>query len=79
LVFQGWSGVFAPVGTPPALMGRADTLINQVMRSDRGTEALAKFGAEAAPHTPEEFAAIVRPDFDRYGAIRRATGFVAED
>jgi tripartite-type tricarboxylate transporter receptor subunit TctC len=49
------------------------------MRSDRGTEALAIFGAGAAPHTPEEFAAIVRADFDRYGAIMRATGFVAED
>jgi hypothetical protein len=69
--FQDWSGVFAPVGTPPALIGRADTLINQVIRSDRGTEALAKFGAEADPHTPEEFAAIIRADFDRYGAIVR--------
>jgi tripartite-type tricarboxylate transporter receptor subunit TctC len=49
------------------------------MRSDLDTEALAIFGAGAAPHTPEEFAAIVRADFDRYGAIMRATGFVAED
>ena len=79
VVFQDWSGVFAPSGTPPALIARANTLINQVMRSARGTEALAKFGAEADPVTPEEFAAIVRADFDRYGAIVRSTGFVAEE
>jgi tripartite-type tricarboxylate transporter receptor subunit TctC len=28
LVFQDWSGAFAPVGTPPPLIGRAGTLVS---------------------------------------------------
>ncbi|MFT8247302.1 tripartite tricarboxylate transporter substrate-binding protein [Roseomonas sp. BN140053] len=79
VVFQDWSGVFMPAGAPPELVRRANTLINGVMSSPQGVEAAAKFGAEIEPGTPEDFAAAVRFDYERYGAIVRSTGFVAED
>lgn len=79
IVFQDWSGVFAPAGTPPALIQRANAIINDLMRSERGVEALARFGAEPDPQDPDAFATAVRADWERYRDIVRSSGFVGED
>lgn len=79
VVFQDWAGVLAPAGTPAAHVQRANALINELIRSPQGVEAFARQGAETEPRTPEEFAATLRADWQRYGDIVRSTGFVAED
>ncbi len=79
VVFQDWSGFLAPAKTPPELVARANAAISAVVSSEKGADALFKFGTEADVQTPEQFAATVKSSFERYRAIVQSTGFKAED
>ncbi len=79
VVFQDWSGFLAPAKTPPALVAQANAAITKLVRSEKGTEALAKLGTEADTQTPQEFASTVKAGWERYRAVVQATGFTAED
>jgi tripartite-type tricarboxylate transporter receptor subunit TctC len=78
VVFQDWSGVLAPAGMPAPLAARANAAVNEMLRTPQIIETLARIGWETEPRSQPEFAAAVREDWERYGAIVRSTGFVAE-
>ena len=42
-------------------------------------EGLAKNGLQPVHQSPEEFARMLRQDYEKWGAIAKATGFTAED
>ncbi len=79
VVFQDWSGVLAPAGTPAPLLQRVHALVSDLLRSAAGAAAFARLGAEPEPTTMAAFDAGYRRDFARYADVVRATGFVAED
>jgi tripartite-type tricarboxylate transporter receptor subunit TctC len=79
VVFQDWSGFLAPARTPAELVNRANAIISEYVRSDKGTEALAKLGTEADAQGVSEFTATVKTSWERYRDIVRSTGFTAED
>ena len=79
VVFQDWSGFLAPAKTPPELVARAGAAISQIIASDKGQEALARFGTDPDVQTPEQFAVTVKNSFERYRGIVQSTGFTAED
>lgn len=79
VVFQDWSGFLAPANTPPELVARANAAISAYVRSENGTETLAKLGTEADAQSVPEFAATVKANWERYRAIVQSTGFAAED
>ena len=78
VVFQDWSGLFAPAQTPAALVMLANSVVGELFRSRQGIDALAKLGAEPEVETPDEFAATVKASWQRYGAIVKASGFKVE-
>ena len=47
-----WFGVFAPAGTPPAVVERLNREFTAALRSPEMRERLARMGAEPAPMTP---------------------------
>jgi tripartite-type tricarboxylate transporter receptor subunit TctC len=65
-------GFYAPAGTPPAVVARLNTEINKVLRTPAFVERMNAIGGEAAPMTPEEFAAKARVDSERFGALIKA-------
>jgi tripartite-type tricarboxylate transporter receptor subunit TctC len=69
-----WYGVFAPAGTPPAIVERLNAEFTKVINASDFKAWLLSQGAEAATTTPEEFAAFVRSEIAQYGPIVRKSG-----
>jgi tripartite-type tricarboxylate transporter receptor subunit TctC len=79
VVVESWLGFFAPGRTPPATVARINAAINAALASEDLVQALAKFAVAPYATSPEEFAAIIRRDIDKWGPVVRASGFTAED
>jgi len=54
-----WIGMFAPAGTPPAVLERLNREVQRILRTADAQQKLAAFGADAAPMTTEAFDALV--------------------
>jgi len=70
-----WYGLFAPAGTPPAIVARlhADTV--KAMQTPDTRAKLEGIGADGSvSRSPEEFAALVRADTARYARIVKEIG-----
>jgi tripartite-type tricarboxylate transporter receptor subunit TctC len=70
-----WYGLFAPAGTPPAIVNRlhADTV--KAMQTPDTKAKLDGIGADGTvSRSPEEFAAQVRADTARYSKIVKDIG-----
>jgi len=66
-----WLGLFAPAGTPPAIIARLNAEVNKVLAMPDIREKISAGGATAAGGTTEEFAAFVRSDYAKWGKIAR--------
>ena len=64
-----WLGLFAPVGTPPAIIARLNAEVNRVLQMPEVREKIATGGAQAVGGTPDAFAAFVRTDYAKWGKI----------
>ncbi len=69
-----WYGVVAPAGTPPEIVRKLNVEIVKMLVSDDMREKLRVQGAEAAPDTPEEFAAFIRAEWNKYAKIVKDSG-----
>ena len=69
-----WAGIFAPVGTPRAIVERVAADIKLVLAdSDLRTRMLENFGWALKGSTPGEFAEVVRSDYEYWGDAIRAS------
>ena len=65
-----WLGVFAPVGTPEPVMRRIREAVHGALRRPDVAEKLNVTGSlEPLILDPPAFAALIRRDYDRYGAL----------
>ena len=64
-------GFYAPAGTPAAVISRLNTEINRILASPGVRERIAGLGGEAAPLSPQQFAAKATEDSRRFGALIR--------
>jgi tripartite-type tricarboxylate transporter receptor subunit TctC len=72
------SGVYAPAGTPRAIVTRLNKEIGRVMQSPEAKAHLDAMAAEAVPPmTSEAFAAHQQRARDRFGAVVREAGIRA--
>jgi len=71
-------GIFAPARLAPEILRLLNAAIGEVVTSPKMVEQLAKYGAEPTFKTPEEFASMIRADFERWGPVVRASGFLAD-
>ena len=70
-----WLGLCAPRGTPEAVITRLRSEVNHALALPETREIFAKSGAlEPYISTPEEFAALIRADYEKYGKVVRAVG-----
>ena len=68
-----WTGIFAPAGTPRAIVDRLNAEIGQIVQSPEVRERLAAQNLEAfPPMTQSEFAAYMKTEFDRWRQVARA-------
>jgi tripartite-type tricarboxylate transporter receptor subunit TctC len=69
---QAWTGVFAPAGTPKAIVDRLNAEITQIVQSPEIKDRLLAQNLEAfPPMTQSEFAAYMKTEFDRWRKVAR--------
>jgi tripartite-type tricarboxylate transporter receptor subunit TctC len=73
-----WQGLLAPRGIPPDALARISTETRKAMQSPEVKELLGKQGFEVVGSSPEEFAAFIRAESAKWGAVVKATGAKAE-
>lgn len=79
VVVETWLGVFAPAKTPPEAVAALNAAIGEAVSSPAMIERLARIGSDTKFQSPDQFAATVRADLERWGPVVKASGFVAEE
>jgi len=67
-------GLFAPAGTPPAIIVRLNTVVAQFLARADIQERFAAAGMDAAASTPGQLSASVQTEVARIGKVIRAAG-----
>jgi tripartite-type tricarboxylate transporter receptor subunit TctC len=73
-----WQGLLCPAGTPPDTIERISRETQKAMHAADLRELLGKQGFEVIGSTPQEFAAFIRAESAKWGAVVKATGAKAE-
>ena len=73
-----WLALFAPAGTPEAVIARLNKETVAALDAPDAREALDKAGAEPITSTPAELAAMVRDGVGKYAAVVKAAGVKPE-
>jgi tripartite-type tricarboxylate transporter receptor subunit TctC len=66
-----WFGVWAPTGTPPAVVKKINADINQSMQDPEVKSAYEAKGIRATPMSPTEFSKFVRDEMAKYQKIAK--------
>jgi tripartite-type tricarboxylate transporter receptor subunit TctC len=74
----GWNGIFVPAGTPQAIIDRLQVEIAKVLRSKEVQDDAAVLGTIAGGERPQEFAAFVRGEVQKWGKVIKDAGIKAE-
>jgi tripartite-type tricarboxylate transporter receptor subunit TctC len=69
----GWSGIFVSAATPKPIIERLGVEIAAAIRQPDVNARIAEF-FEPVGSTPQEFAAVVRRDYERWGKIFKTIG-----
>jgi tripartite-type tricarboxylate transporter receptor subunit TctC len=69
-----WYGLFAPRGTPLAIVARLNKAINEIIAEESVRERLTKVGVIAAGSTSEAFGRHMASEFARWDVVREAAG-----
>jgi tripartite-type tricarboxylate transporter receptor subunit TctC len=69
-----WHGVAFPARTPQPIVERLASAIHRALATSEMQEKLAAGGSKATPMAPQEFAAFIREDTERWAHAIRAAG-----
>ncbi len=69
-----WSGLVAPVGTPPAIINKLNAATNNALRGKELLDKLAEDGSTPLGGTPAQFAAFIKAEHAKWGAAVRDAG-----
>jgi tripartite-type tricarboxylate transporter receptor subunit TctC len=69
-----WYGVFAPHGTPPAVIARLNKTLNEIVGEPSVRDLLTKAGVVVKGSTPEEFGQMMERELDRWEIVRQKAG-----
>jgi tripartite-type tricarboxylate transporter receptor subunit TctC len=70
----GWNAVFAPAGTPPAVIQVLNRQINEVMLLPDIRKRFQDLGTEARGSTPAEMGTILSGDVGKWAAVIKQAG-----
>jgi tripartite-type tricarboxylate transporter receptor subunit TctC len=69
-----WFGIFAPAGTPKPIVDRLSAETRAALAAPEVRKRLVDLGAEPLGSTPQEFAAYVEAEFQRWGKLAKEAG-----
>jgi len=73
-----WYAVVAPPKTPPQIVNKLNADINEALRAPAMAAHLAEWSAEAIGGTPQETAAYMREEVERWNKVIKAAGVKLE-
>jgi tripartite-type tricarboxylate transporter receptor subunit TctC len=71
-------GLLVPAGTPKAVVTAISNALQTVMREKEVRERVGALGFDVVASKPDEFAAQVRTELDKWGKVIRAAGIKAD-
>lgn len=74
----GWHGLFAPANTPNAVVTQLNAAIARILGTVEIKELWISQGMGIVSGSPEAFAALVKSDYEKYGALIRSAGIKPE-
>jgi tripartite-type tricarboxylate transporter receptor subunit TctC len=77
-VMEYWYGVMAPAATPVDVQRRIHAATAEVLRQPDIVESLAKQGLQPTRRSPEEFAAFIKSDMERWAAVVKAANITPD-
>jgi tripartite-type tricarboxylate transporter receptor subunit TctC len=69
-----WYGVFAPRGTPPAVIAKLNKVLNESLAEDTVRQRLVTAGVVVQSSTPDAFGSFMADEYKRWNAVREAAG-----
>ena len=75
---NNWYGLVAPVKTAPDIINRLNKEVVSLLNAPDVKEALFRQGIEAAPSTPEDFAAYMKTEIAKWSKVVKASGAKAD-
>ena len=72
-----WLGMFAPTGTPRAVVEKLSGELVRIVRMPEVRATLQASGAEPSPLSPDEFATFVKSEVEKWAKVVAATGMTA--
>lgn len=64
-----WNALFAPAGTPPEVVAKLNDAANKAMADPSVAERMKEFSAEIVASTPEELAAHVKAEIEKWTPV----------
>ena len=72
-----WYGIVAPAATPKDVVAKLNAAFVNALKSPEFRQQLTERGFDAGGDTPEQFAAIIKADIDKFGRIVKHAGIKA--
>jgi tripartite-type tricarboxylate transporter receptor subunit TctC len=73
-----WTGIVAPAATPQGIVAKLNAAINDCLNSAEMLASFARLGVEVKPGTPQEFAAFIAAEAQKWSAVADAAGIRLE-
>lgn len=76
-----WHGLYAPKGTPPAVLEKLNVALRAALNDDHVKQRLTDLGAEIAPadkQTPEGLRSYLESEVGKWGKVIKASGVQAD-
>jgi len=71
---SAWTGLFAPAGTPPAIIDRLNAETRRIADDKPYGAMIARMATDVASSSPQEFATFVRDDIARWSKVIDSAG-----
>ena len=71
-----WLGLLAPPNTPREIVDKLNAAISKVLAEPAARKLMSSAGVDVATSTPEQFGALLKTEYDRWGKVVKETGAV---